>query len=92
MLLRPSWMLLRVVVVFHANLVFLNPVPADRRGDRGTREHDAHLWSPCSERRPGRIRGGQPLEHGIPTFWPLTTVPCQAMGTAGNREKPPLTT
>ena len=62
MLLRPSWMLLRVVLVFHANLVSTAAGARRRAGvDDGTREHHAHL-GPDALRRRGTIRGSQPLE------------------------------
>ena len=62
MLLRPSWMLLRVVLVFHGNEVVPCPVPAVWPGvNNRAREHHAHL-GPDALRRRGKIRGGQPLE------------------------------
>ena len=84
-------MLLRVVVVFHANLVFPRPVPAV-----------APEWTMA----PGNITPSLvPIFCDVAgkslalnhwrlnlAFMPPTGLPSQAMGTAGNREKPPLTT
>ena len=93
-MLSPSMMLLRVVVTDHANCLAGARAGGDRRGNRRTREHDAHLLADTLNRKPiGRDPGRQPLEcraiGGLTVDLPTDPANWIRQGIAKN---PPLTT